>query len=97
MNVSLTHDLKDLVRKKVESGQFPSEEAVVNAALRRFLTEESATPPGDATELRGGRLPGPFLEDETVLAPSDLPRPGQVVACTLLRDEARSPDLFPGE
>ena len=97
MDIALADDLRRLLRKKVESGQFPSEEAVVNAALRRFLAEESATPPGDATEPREGRLPGPFLEDEAVLAPSDLPRPGQVVACTFLRDEARSPDLFPGE
>src|SRR4051794_12311351 len=36
MNVSLTDDLRDFVRKKVENGQFPSEEAVLQEALRRF-------------------------------------------------------------
>jgi putative addiction module CopG family antidote len=36
MNVSLTNDLKDFVREKVRSGEFPSEEAVVEAALKRL-------------------------------------------------------------
>src|SRR3954453_11999169 len=97
MNISITYEIQQLLRKKVEAGQFPSEEAVVNAALMRFLKEESATPQSDATELHEERLPGPFLEDEAISAPTDLPRPGQAVACTSLRAEARHPDLFPGE
>ena len=32
MDTPLTDDLKDFVRKKVQSGEFPSEEAVVEAA-----------------------------------------------------------------
>ena len=40
MNVSLTNDLRDFVRQKVESGRFPSEEAVLQEAVRRFLQEE---------------------------------------------------------
>jgi Arc/MetJ-type ribon-helix-helix transcriptional regulator len=40
MNIALTDDLQRLLRKKVENGQFPNEEAVVEQALRRFLTEE---------------------------------------------------------
>ena len=35
MNVSLTNDLHDFVRQKVESGEFPSEEAVLQEAVRR--------------------------------------------------------------
>jgi putative addiction module CopG family antidote len=36
MNVSLTNDLHNFVRQKVESGEFPSEEAVLQEAVRRF-------------------------------------------------------------
>jgi putative addiction module CopG family antidote len=42
MNIPLTNDLKDFVREKVQSGEFPSEEAVVEAALRN-LREQEAT------------------------------------------------------
>jgi putative addiction module CopG family antidote len=41
MNVSLTHDLKNFVRKKVQSGEFPSEEAVVEAALKSLQDQEA--------------------------------------------------------
>jgi hypothetical protein len=37
MNIALTDDLERLPRKKVEHGQFPNEEAVVEEALRLFL------------------------------------------------------------
>ena len=40
MNVSLDNDLIDFVRQKVESGQFPSEEAVLQEAVRRFRRED---------------------------------------------------------
>jgi putative addiction module CopG family antidote len=40
MNVSLTDELKDFVQKKVESGAFPSEEAVLREAVRRFRQED---------------------------------------------------------
>ena len=40
MNVSLTDELKDFVQKKVESGAFPSEEAVLQEAVRRFRQED---------------------------------------------------------
>jgi Arc/MetJ-type ribon-helix-helix transcriptional regulator len=40
MNVFLTDELKDFVRKKVESGAFPSEEAVLQEAVRRFRRED---------------------------------------------------------
>ena len=36
MNVSLTDELKDFVRKRIESGAFPSEEAALQEAVRRF-------------------------------------------------------------
>jgi putative addiction module CopG family antidote len=40
MNVSLSNDLRDFVRQKVESGDFPSEEAVLREAVRRFRRED---------------------------------------------------------
>src|SRR5262245_22584024 len=40
MNLSLTDELKDFVRKKIESGAFPSEEAVLQEAVRRFRQED---------------------------------------------------------
>ncbi len=36
MNVSLANDLHNFVRQKVETGEFPSEEAVLQEAVRRF-------------------------------------------------------------
>ena len=53
MNIALTDDLQRLLRKKVENGQFPNEEAVVEEALRLFLIEEpdNGQPPmSSATE-----------------------------------------------
>ena len=44
MNVSLSNDLKDFVREKVQNGEFPSEEAVVEAALRRYQEQEAPAP-----------------------------------------------------
>jgi Arc/MetJ-type ribon-helix-helix transcriptional regulator len=41
MNIALTDDLQRLLRKKVENGQFPNEQAVVEEALRHFLIEET--------------------------------------------------------
>ena len=40
MNIALTDDLQRLLKRKVENGQFPNEEAVVEEALRLFLIEE---------------------------------------------------------
>src|SRR5271156_4528102 len=45
MNIALTDDLQRILRKKVENGQFPNEEAVVEQALRLFLIEEPAQGP----------------------------------------------------
>jgi Arc/MetJ-type ribon-helix-helix transcriptional regulator len=42
MSLPIANDLKDFVRKKVQSGQFPSEEAVVEAALKRLREEEAS-------------------------------------------------------
>jgi Arc/MetJ-type ribon-helix-helix transcriptional regulator len=100
MNITLTDDLQRLLRRKVENGQFSSEEAVVEAAVKQFLTEEpneEHPQTSSVTELPKGRLPGPFLEDESVPAPGDLPRSGQRVACRFLHDSTRQPDIFPGE
>lgn len=40
MNVTLTDEFRDFVRQKVESGEFPTEEAVLQEALRRFRRAE---------------------------------------------------------
>ena len=41
MNVSLTDELKDFVQKKIETGQYPSEEAVIEAALKRLRDQDT--------------------------------------------------------
>jgi Arc/MetJ-type ribon-helix-helix transcriptional regulator len=40
MNIALTDDLECLLRKKVENGQFPDVQAVIEQALRLFLIEQ---------------------------------------------------------
>src|SRR5208337_1718464 len=47
MNMSLSSDLLDFVRKKVESGDFPSEEAVLQEAVRRFQQDDQPGPGSD--------------------------------------------------
>ena len=47
MNVSLSNDLRNFVRKKVESGDFPSEEAVLQEAVRRFQQNDQPGPGSD--------------------------------------------------
>jgi Arc/MetJ-type ribon-helix-helix transcriptional regulator len=42
MNVILNDEMKEFVKKKVESGTFPSEEAVLQEAVRRFRQEDEA-------------------------------------------------------
>ena len=42
MNVTLTDEMKSFVQKKVESGAFPSEQAVLQEAVRRFRQEDQA-------------------------------------------------------
>lgn len=100
MNIALTEKIQRLVRKRVENGQFPNEEAVVEAALKRFLIEEAfqgSPPTGSAADTLKERLPGPFIEDQMTLAPVDLPRPGREISCSYLHGATRSPSLFPGE
>jgi putative addiction module CopG family antidote len=40
MNISLTDELKDFVQRKIENGQYPSEKAVIEAALKRLRDQE---------------------------------------------------------
>jgi Arc/MetJ-type ribon-helix-helix transcriptional regulator len=99
-NIVLPDDLQRVLISKVESGQFPSQEALVEEALRVFLIEKPAQedPEKDrATEPKPKRLPGPFIEDEADFGPGDIPRAGQKVACRFIRDGKRWPDRFPGE
>jgi Arc/MetJ-type ribon-helix-helix transcriptional regulator len=42
MNISLTAEMKDFVEKKVACGAFPSEEAVLQEAVRRFRQQDQA-------------------------------------------------------
>ena len=41
MNVHLSEESRRFVRQKVENGQFPSEEAVIEAALTRLRDQEN--------------------------------------------------------
>jgi putative addiction module CopG family antidote len=50
MNVSLTNDLHNFVRQKVKSGEFPSEEAVLQEAIRRFRQADQDSHPADDAE-----------------------------------------------
>jgi hypothetical protein len=100
MNIALKDDLQRLLRKRVENGDFPNEEAVVEEALKFFLIQEPSPGPqqaGSPTEIPEARLPGPFFEDQTAPAPIDLPRPGREVARPSLQGATRQPTLFPGE
>jgi hypothetical protein len=100
MDIALTDDLQRLLRKRVEDGLFASEEAAIETALKVFLIEGPNKEHAQAilvTEPQKGRLPGPFVEDEAVCAPGDLPRSGQHVTCRFLHDVTRQPDIFPGE
>jgi Arc/MetJ-type ribon-helix-helix transcriptional regulator len=100
-HVVLPDDLQRVLISKVDSGQFPSQEAVVEEALRSFLVEGPArdAPGRDrATEPRPERLPSPFILDEWVFGPGDIPRSGgRRVRCRFLHDTTRWPDRFPGE
>jgi Arc/MetJ-type ribon-helix-helix transcriptional regulator len=100
INIALKDDLERLLRMKVENGEFPNEEAVVTEALKCFLIQEASrggpmisTPPEELE----GRQPGPFIEDDTALAPVELPRPGRKIGCNYLHDATRLPNFFPGE
>ena len=100
MNVALTDDLEQLLRSKVENGQYPDEESVVREALRRFLIDA----PSDRGSRTSGvtapvekRQPSPFLDDTMTVAPHDLPRSGREIACDYRSDEKRQPDVFPRE
>jgi putative addiction module CopG family antidote len=50
MNVSLTDEMKAFVHNKVAGGDFPSEEAVLQQALRRFRDEDQLRYRADAAE-----------------------------------------------
>jgi Arc/MetJ-type ribon-helix-helix transcriptional regulator len=100
-NVVLPDDLQQALISRVESGQFASHEALIEEALRSFLIEKPAQEAPErerATEPQPERLPSPFILDEWVFGPGDIPRSGgQKVRCRFLRDETRWPDRFPGE
>lgn len=100
-DVVLPDDLQRALISKVESGQFPSHAALVEAALRRFLIEKPAREDPEwsrATEPQPECLPGRFILDDWAFGPGDIPRgPGRSVGCIFLRDEKRWPDRFPGE
>lgn len=100
MNIALTNDLQQRLREKVDNGEFPSEEAVVEEALKCFLIQEPSAERPQASsprEIPDERLPGPFFEDMTALAPVELPRLGREIARSSLHDTTRQPTLFPGE
>lgn len=92
MNVTLTHDLEQRLRSKVESGQFVSEEAVVKEALERFLADELPTQTSNSSiEAKAveERLPGPFIEDDAMLPPTSLPRDSREIGSPELGNGTR--------
>jgi hypothetical protein len=100
MNIAVSEDLRRLLRKKVENGQFPNEESVVEEALKCFLIQGPNLGRAQTittTESPEERLPGPFIEDDTMVAPVELSGNGREVACSFLPDATRQPSLFPGE
>ena len=42
MNVPLTDELKDFIHEKVQNGQYPSEEAVIEAALTQLRDRDES-------------------------------------------------------
>jgi Arc/MetJ-type ribon-helix-helix transcriptional regulator len=99
MNIALTDDLQRLLRRKVENGQFPDEEAVVREAVRVYLVGEAGAHPQTGRTVQGPeqRTPGPFLVDDMVLPPVTLPRSGVDGVSSCRDDATRLPDRFPGE
>ena len=100
INLELRSDLQLRIRRKVETGEFPSEEAVVEQALECFLTQEPPHAHYGASSLPQilvARIPGPFLEDDAALPPVDLPRPGRPLSLAYRHVARRQPGLFPGE
>jgi putative addiction module CopG family antidote len=61
MNVTLTNDLRDFVRQKVESGEVPSEEAVLREALQ-VLREQDAR----RTETTNMEVPEDLVDHEFI-------------------------------
>lgn len=100
-HITLPDEIQRLLRSRVESGQFPSQEALIEAALRSFLAVEPArkVPEIDhGTEPQPKRLPSPFIRDGSTFGPGDIPRrPGREVDSVFLRGEKRRPDRYPGE
>jgi hypothetical protein len=100
-DVILPDDLQQALISRVERGQFPSPEALIEKALRWFLIErpaQEALETDRTTEPQPGRRPSPFILDEGTFGPGDIPRSGgQKVRCRFLPDEQRWPDRFPGE
>jgi putative addiction module CopG family antidote len=59
VNVSLTDELKDFVQKKTENGLYPSEDAVIEAALKRLRDQEDESRESVST-------PDDFIDHEFV-------------------------------
>jgi Arc/MetJ-type ribon-helix-helix transcriptional regulator len=99
MNIAFSDDLQQLLRRKVENGQFPDEAAVVREAVRIYLTGEVQERLQTDTGTQGPeqRTPGPFLADDMVLPPVTLPTSGVEGTCSCRDDAMRWPDRFPGE
>jgi Arc/MetJ-type ribon-helix-helix transcriptional regulator len=69
--------VKDFVRKKVQSGEFPSEEAVVEEALKRLQDQESPAVDGlidhEFVEFCGREGDDTVTLDEVLRATSKIP------------------------
>ena len=100
VNIALRDELQRLVRKRVENGEFPNEEAVVEEALMCFLNQEPSEkrrPSPPPIESLDDRPPGSFIDDLMVSVPLELPRESHEIAYSSLEEVTRQPTLFPGE
>ena len=100
-SITLPDELHRALIHKVESGEFPSREAVIAEALRSFLVEEPDREVAVEDRVTGsqpGYSPGPFILDELPYGLGDIPRSGgEKIRCRFLHDATRWPDRFPGE
>ena len=85
MNVLLTDELKDLVRKKIRDGQFPTEEAVIEEALKRYRDQDERR--------RTARTQEPHSANSRHFAAcrSALMRPGSILSSSSDHSSANKP------
>jgi Arc/MetJ-type ribon-helix-helix transcriptional regulator len=75
MNVRLTGELEQIIREKVESGEFASAEAVIAASLRQFGNSPSLRDPMAGADQRLANVKALFDEADRNPPPRTTPLP----------------------